>query len=53
MEKMRRDVSDWDTRKREGQKRKGQMGRGKEDRERKCADTISTVQLPWDGHFQC
>jgi len=23
------------------------------DRERKCADTIGTVSVPWAGHFQC
>jgi len=23
------------------------------DRERKCADTIGTVPVPWAGHFQC
>jgi len=23
------------------------------DRERKCADTIGTVVVPWAGHFQC
>jgi len=22
-------------------------------RERKCADTIGTVLVPWAGHFQC
>jgi len=22
-------------------------------RERKCADTIGTVPVPWAGHFQC
>jgi len=22
-------------------------------RERKCADTIGAVQVPWAGHFQC
>jgi len=24
----------------------------KDDRERKCADTIGTVLVPWTGHFQ-
>jgi len=23
------------------------------NRERKCADTIGTVLVPWAGHFQC
>jgi len=23
------------------------------NRERKCADTIGTVLIPWAGHFQC
>ena len=23
------------------------------NRERKCADTIGTVLVPWTGHFQC
>jgi len=22
-------------------------------RERKCADTVGTVLVPWAGHFQC
>ena len=22
-------------------------------KERKCADTIGTVPVPWAGHFQC
>jgi len=25
----------------------------KDPGERKCADTIGTVQVPWAGHFQC
>ena len=28
-------------------------GLGRCCRERKCADTIGTVLLPWAGHFQC
>jgi len=24
-----------------------------QNRERKCADTIGTVLVPWAGHFQC
>jgi len=24
-----------------------------EHRERKCADMIGTVPVPWSGHFQC
>ena len=28
-------------------------GRSVANRERKCADTIGTVLVPWAGHFQC
>ena len=27
--------------------------RTRANRERKCADTIGTVLVPWAGHFQC